>query len=145
MREILFRGKRADNGEWIYGSLLNVMGVKQPYCLMFGSKFLFSGGVAKAMQHACVDPETVGQFTGLLDKNGKRIFEGDIIRHIGGNPNSKIREIGFVFWDENRCGWQRTSNGAFYHGEIDTYHLSTRCVYEIIGNIHDSPELLKGE
>jgi len=132
MRELLFRGKRRDNGEWIEGYLaaFDLICPSYPYAGFVG-----------------VDPETVGQYTGLKDKNGKRIFEGDIVRHHNGNPyaDSDNIELGKVYWDEKYCGWRRTSNGAFHHGCVDTYRMSPDCVYEVIGNIHDNPELLGGD
>lgn len=132
MREILFRGKRIDNGEWAEGY----------YLVAAGMAFISAFGIREPIH---VDGETVGQYTGLTDKNGKQIFEGDIVRHHNDNPYAipTIVEKGKVYWDEGRCGWQRTSNGAFNHGVIDTYRMSHECVYEVIGNIHDNPELLK--
>ena len=71
MREILFRGKRVDNGEWVYGSLYIWKEAKtSPY-----KKFRIGSFVESRMRHYEVDPSTVGQFTGLTDKNGKKIFE----------------------------------------------------------------------
>ena len=94
-----------------------------------------------------VETKTIGQFTGLTDKNGKRIFEGDIVRHHNNNPYviPDIVEKGVVYWADEYCGWRRTSNGAFHHGVVDTYRMSHECVYEVIGNIHDNPELLDGK
>lgn len=84
----------------------------------------------------------MGQYTGLTDKNGTRIFEGDIIRHCNNNPYADIEEKGVVFWDEKFLCFRRTSNGGFHHGKVDTYRLSAQCDYEIIGNIHDNLELI---
>lgn len=132
MREILFRGKRLDNGEWVEGSLW-LYGPEARIDVMFD--------FPRGLDWVAVDNNTVDQFTGLLDKYGKRIFEGDIVRHHNDNPDSKTEEKGVVFWDEKYCGWRRTSNGQFHHGIVDTYRLSPVCLYEIIGNIHDNPEL----
>ena len=144
MREILFRGKRIDNGTWVEGSLLKVSLNGKTAHLIFGDDFIFINKDVKALNHAFVDPATVGQYTGLTDKNGKKIFEGDIIRHYDDNPYDGVEEKGVVFWDEEFLCFRRTSNGGFHHGKVDTYRLSKQCDYEVIGNIHDNPELLKG-
>ncbi len=131
MREILFRGKRKDNGEWVKGSFWD----ESPGEL---------GGIAQygscVFHH--VDLVTVGQFTGLTDKNGKRIFEGDIIRAKieGGNhdgftwPNMPVDFQQGCFCVNDRNGYVFAVLGAF----------ATSVTFEIIGNIHDNPELLKG-
>ena len=140
MREILFRGKRIDNGEWVEGWY-------QPEVEWGDHRF----GVALSCKttHGWLDdfeviPETVGQYTGLTDKNGTKIFEGDVVRHHNGHPYAAV-EKGKVYFDELYCGWRRTSNGAFHHGVVVTYKMSPECVYEVIGNIHDNPELLDGK
>jgi uncharacterized phage protein (TIGR01671 family) len=129
MHEILFRGKRKDNGEWVYGY----------YC-----KYGFTGQekhyiiptFASALYVFDVIPETVGQDTGLNDENGKRIFKGDILEDSCG-------WIFEVIWDDE--------NGRFLgrHSKPrgDTYICyvgrEPKCV--VIGNIHDNPELLESE
>ena len=131
MREILFRGKRSD-GEWAFGSLLKVTFDGTTYNLIFADNFLFVFGQAKAMEHAAVIPKTVGQFVGLTDKNGKKIFEGDILSEHG--------SLFLVVWDKK---WAR----------FKLQHIDRAIQYpewnrgeqmEIVGNIHDNPELLGG-
>ena len=98
MREILFRTKRVDNGEWVCGKLTI----------------------------------TAGQYTGLTDKNGKKIFEGDIVEY--------KEEYGEIAYDDKQ---------AMFIVQFDTWCTDFDHIYpyelEIIGNIHDNPELLEGE
>lgn len=111
MREIKFRGKRVDNGEWVYGSLIQRIG----YTEIFDDVFTW-----------VIVPETIGQYTGLKDKNDTEIYEGDVVR-AGGS----ITEVSFF-------------RGCFYtviHNS--NYRLSGWKTLEVIGNIHDNPELLK--
>ena len=143
MREILFRGKQIDNEEWACGSFcMDAVEQFNGLCGVDGFIRLYDKTKGKSQTYE-VDRETVGQYTGLTDKNGKRIFEGDIVRHHNGHPDA-LEEIGAVFWDERTCGWRRTSNGAFYRGIIDTYRMSRECVYEVLGNIYDNPDLMGG-
>ena len=141
MREILFRGKRADNEEWVAGIYLdqNHLGVFRydPECQDYDITVY------------PVLPETVGQYTGLTDKNGKKIFEGDIVKCTDtindfefnavvefGNPNGEYNwgyQLKFISGEESNfdilCWVDMKETGAYI---------------EIIGNIHDNPELLEG-
>jgi uncharacterized phage protein (TIGR01671 family) len=139
MREILFRGKRIDNGEWIEGFFFQIW--ERTY-ILWGT----TNGAPNMIE---VDPLTVGQFTGLTDKNGKKIFEGDIVECVSwneffsdgfGKPIEALRrkmEVAF-------------HNGAFrmkesypYGIEPTYWDLIFNGDIEVIGNIHDNPELLK--
>ena len=149
MREILFRGKRLDNGEWVEGYLLKTQGSTYITEPDWWDDDLFIS--PKNITHA-VNPSTVGQFTGLLDKNGKRIFEGDVVEYNDGYDYID-GEVVFEF-------------GAFGIGSCDVIDISTACcdnfanlwqlywdqeamdapeLYycKVIGNIHDNPELLE--
>lgn len=125
----IFRGKRKDNGEWIEGDLAQWNDGNMSICI--GTGVLFK-----------VIPETVGQCTGLKDKNGKRIFEGDVFE---GNKIDGKRKL-YKFWYDD-------DEGAFVYGISykGGYRLSIAkwCFksenIEVIGNIHDNPELLEVE
>ena len=132
MREYIFRGKRVDNGEWIYGSLswftdgspIEITMVERPK------------GNDKWTR--VVAPETVGQYSGLCDKNGNKIWEGDIVIFNRGRnlPNTKPRPLK-IFFDE--------SNAQFtcYESPYATLQKVQMSECEVIGNIHDNPELLE--
>lgn len=134
MREILFRGKLPDTGEWVEGYVVKG---RLTYILTAENIHYMSVSV---MGHASVDvlpvkPETVGQYTGLKDVNGKRIFEGDIVE-------------GEYFDDEDGYGIIQWNDGAFeivndytcvtFHENLYSTDLS------VIGNIHDNPDLIGG-
>ncbi|MFR5934883.1 MAG: YopX family protein [Alistipes shahii] len=135
MREIKFRGKRLDNGEWEHGDLVQFG--QQCYtpckCAIIPGTASGSDPLCKILFDYEVAPATVGQYTGLKDKNGNEICEGDILLDESGT----YAVVGY-------------SMGAFYvdFGEgFDLRHF-TECIHEIcevVGNIHDDPKLLKTE
>ena len=127
MREYLFRGKRKDNGEWVEGSLV----AKVDPLLETSYYFILAQGRGESfVTWHMVDPATVGQFTGLMDKNGKRIFEGDIVRDVDTGNIRTVEYHGnrFVF-----VSLLRHFFDVIYEED-----------WEVIGNIHDNPELVEG-
>lgn len=127
MREYLFRGKMIANGNWSEGNLLVT---RQGCCITPDATVLGSYGA--------VDPETVGQYTGMKDKNGMRIFEGDICNF---SSRSDIDNYGVVVYDADETEFG-VDYGSTYLGLGRHYH--SRDV-EVIGNIYDNPELLGDE
>ena len=128
MREILFRGK-TERGEWVKG----VPFFGEYRCYIIEDLFICDEYECVGADNDLVIPETVGQYTGLTDKNGKKIFEGDIIKADNWlHQNMKIYTIVF-------------ENSGFYakHKDEDCWNFDHLENIEIIGNIHDNPELLK--
>lgn len=150
-REILFRGKRIDNGEWVEGCLFD--GVN--YCVI-GNTIKFNPNNEKEQKIVgfIVDRNTVCQYTGLTDKNGKRIWENDILRYsyeYPGSPWLKTGEdikyrVGAVFWQEWRGTWAVCGRGKnrSTNQDVFTYCRNPNRV-EVIGNIFDNKELLEVE
>lgn len=153
MREILFRGKRIDNGEWVKGFLLKG---NRTYIVTVDAinYMVVSLAYMASMQLVEVDSETVGQFTGLTDMDGKEIFEGDIL---------KVKSLWKAEWnnegvcEKKQTYWSvehkthSTKMGFFTYGIDRRWHkpLTWSRLYnaeaEVIGNIHDNPELLEEE
>ena len=138
MKERHYRGKCEDTGVWVYGY----------YCPCCFGYFPCSPAIIdrEEMERGCwrpemVIPETVGQYTGLTDKNGTKIFEGDILKHHRSLWGKDISDIGVVFWNARTCMFLRTSSR---NSETPQIWQETAEQYEVIGNIHDNPELLKG-
>ena len=129
MREILFRGKRKDNGEWVEGFLCDKNIIKHTRkCFDWRRDY-----VCDSVEEHRVDIETIGQFTGLTDKNnGKKIFEGDIVAYNTLYIDGKeYQEIGYFECDKDFVSFR-------IHGKNMTpFHC------EVIGNIYDNPELLE--
>lgn len=123
MRNILFKGKRVDNGEWVYGFL-----TCRNYIDVLTQKVCYDGEEELTyctVEHCQVDANTVGQYTGLTDKNGKKMFEGDIVE----SPNGTQ---GFIEWQNAEC--------AFLVNIGDDWQTMDDCPYEVIGNIYDNKE-----
>lgn len=133
-REIKFRAKQVDSEDWMYGYLREVWGENQRnFVIAPAKKFEYDGYTDTEEDY--VQPETIGQFSGLHDKNGKEIYEGDIVLQQGYHGN-KIPML------------VRFENGAFivgYHNGSSTRRrpmlLNNKC--EVIGNIYDNKDLLE--
>ena len=125
MREIKFRGKRIDNGKWIYGSLIIEEDPIADALKYFIKPFNFLTG-------KLVVPETVGQYTGSKDKNNKEIYEGDIVRYSDGYAAVIV--------------WKDTGFGLEFIEEVESpqtwYYLPNGNILEILGNIYENPELI---
>lgn len=132
-REILFRGKRANNGEWVYGDLrqyVNLVGCEDFYEIDTMSDTIGYGHSYKVI------PETVSQFTGLTDRNGNKIFDGDILDDNDGKPSY------VCVFDNGRFGFY--SIKEYIRGDFSYYDYDfVTSICTIVGNIHDNPELLK--
>jgi uncharacterized phage protein (TIGR01671 family) len=148
MREILFRAKKYeksvfDETDWMYGSLIDSGNHDQVfiYPWLNGASTMPVRQLVYARMET-VNPETVGQFTGLFDKNGKRIFEGDIVRSSGGilwlvafEKNSFVCKDNsmrtyFALWEQWEYNWKSKED------------ISPSYNFEVVGNIYDNPELM---
>ena len=146
MREILFRGKRLDNGEWVEGNLFVSDTDGRTYILAGSRMITIEWEVA---------PSTVGQYTGLTDKNGKKIFEGDVVSiedgefwvfsfgNCGGVQNV-AHEVGYTGFHLSPLSQSAIQNRDYGQRDDPVYYLNAigLCV---IGNIHDNPEFMKGD
>ncbi len=139
MREIEFRGKEIDTENWIYGYLLKnanddyMIGYKEKLDEKYNNT---NQDIFHILEHQ-INPKTIGQYTELKDKNGKKIFEGDIIKFIYENKE-KIRAIVFEK-GEFLAKDDTTAFGPTFR------HIRLCSNIEVIGNIYDNPELLKEE
>ena len=159
MREVLYRGRRVDNGEWVYGYYYKIPA--PPVCLKEDEKvvrdehfivferpnYVPDWGMPRQMVQAEVDSKTIGQWTGLTDETGIKIFEDDIINYLGKNYIIKwhCSFAAFVYDPVIRpkipkLTWQYMDNIYF---ASEPKRRNPRGVCDVIGNIYDNPELLK--
>ena len=159
MREILFRAKRTDNGEWIEGYY-----AKQSNHACFAHELKYQHFIFKdvcldfnlgGLQEFEIIPETVGQFTGLTDKNGVRIFEGDILRGFEypfcRNSNGEFNYFAEIVWFDDSSAFgiytfknPKSNVRGISEGNTDYLEYFNADKWEVIGNIHDNPEFLEG-
>ena len=137
MREIIFRGKRKDNGEWVQGFVFgdDLIGSNK----MFIGAIIIENGEIVGTSISEVVPESIGQYTGLTDKNGKKIFEGDIV-----NVNTNKDALYHIYEGRHLVIRFDEYHRFVASGSLE-YPLCNRYEWEVIGNIHDNKEILKGE
>ncbi len=127
-RKIKFRGKRIDNGEWVYGDLL------QPTELCYIYEISDCESIDGTRYE--VIPETIGQFTGLYDNTKKEIYEGDIV------SDNKIKWI--VRWNKHRMGFRLYPTTEQLYDEMPI-NVENKLSFKILGNIYDNPDLVVKE
>ena len=137
MRTIKFRGKSIGTGEWLFGNLFQ-FGIQPPTNVPCICPSVPTWEDAVDIYN--VDEKTVGQFTGMYDKNGNEIYEGDIVRVLVSrlNATKNKRYMNFPVSYNSPFGCFETANGC-------PIPLSYKYCIEVIGNIHDNPELLNDE
>ena len=132
MREILFRGKRIDNGEWVTGFYVHYDDTKDNH--EDDCDYIVGIHTGKHFPFFEVIPETVGQYTGLTDKNGKKIFEGDIVERKRSDKTSYYQ----ICYDEGIASFIGLRGIGFTRFVYDSER------FEVIGNIYDNSELIEG-
>ena len=151
MRTIKFRGKKPTNGVWVYGSLVYSNEIQTAIYFQTGS------GLVKSMEWVYVNPETVGQFTGFLDKNGKEIYEGDVLRSdeypyscIGDKERDNYYAVVY-YCEEGACFGivtvknPNSSVAGISDGILDDVEREKMKSFEVIGNIHEEKWQQYGE
>lgn len=147
MREILFRGKKANKDKWIYGVPVKGTADDESEMLIVESVFSCEEYCCRGCNFDPVIPETVGQFTGLTDKNGKKIFEGDIVRLEDYWDEGKVFIVKYTDDKVGSCGCCFPEFGGI--GFVMEAKDGERVCYDkdviVIGNVTDNPELLESE
>lgn len=150
MREHLYRGKRVANGKWVEGFYAeptrhwHKYGIHKAWIITSAFQ---NGGFFNVMGRHAVLPETVGEYTGLTDKNGKKIFDGDIVkcyRYLNGKDGELVFENLVVVWDEMNACFSLVKVGVGYTSyRYNDYEMDDTHEFEVIGNKFDNPELLE--
>ena len=151
MRTIKFRGQKTTNGVWVYGSLVYSNEIQTAIYFQTGS------GLVKSMEWVYVNPETVGQFTGFLDKNGKEIYEGDVLRSdeypyscIGDKDRDNYYAVVY-YCEEGACFGivmvknPNSSVAGISDGILDDVEREKMKNFEVVGNIHEEKWQQYGE
>ena len=151
MRTIKFRGKKPTNGVWVYGSLVYSNEIQAAIYFQTGR------GLVKSMEWVYVNPETVCQFTGFLDKNGKEIYEGDVLRSdeypyscIGDKARDNYYAVVY-YCEEGACFGTVTvknpnsSVAGISDGILDDVEREKMKNFEVVGNIHEEKWQQYGE
>ena len=151
MRDIKFRGKRYGDGAWVYGSLYQGTKEGEKYSVILNDSGYHLAppddrnlAIAFAENEVnVVIPDTIGQFTGLHDKNGKEIYEGDIVKWTM-TQNEVTEDGGYREYDSDEICEVEWCKDALYVGEYCAVGFSyeSEDYAEVLGNIHDNPELL---
>ena len=135
-REILFRGKRTDNGEFVEGDLIHGVSAKggRMYILPIVSNLAYLKGCNPLGGYNVV-PDSVGQFTGITDKNGTKVFEADVVKHKFRRVWSEQEHTSIVVWNDNFMCYYLFDGASYIRMREDV-------IYEVIGNAYDNPELI---
>ena len=145
MRAILFRGKRVDNGEWVYGDLAHSVrsaNGRKPHKSWIVDGYFSNGGWLTPLKRYAVIDKSIGEYTSLKDRNGNEIFEGDILIYVVDGEYGVDEKYLVVFDDDEAAFRTKYYCKDKYMSYVDIVPCEH---FEVIGNIYDNPELLNGK